>query len=126
MMAGENMHWIYSIDDGRLYAPHGESWKARSGGIKDADPLPNVTYFIGKVRQGFTDKRYQGRIGDPWFCPLTPEKPNGRTGIGIHPDGGIPGTEGCIGIDPLENTEALRVKLMHAAGQKLQAISRML
>lgn len=31
-----------------------------------------------------------------WFIPLTPLFPTSRSGFGIHPDGNVPGSEGCI------------------------------
>ncbi|WPU91869.1 hypothetical protein SNE25_21365 [Mucilaginibacter sabulilitoris] len=33
-----------------------------------------------------------------WFQLLDPQFQTARTDIGIHPDGNVPGTEGCIGI----------------------------
>lgn len=33
-----------------------------------------------------------------WFIPLTPTFSTNRTGFGIHPDGNLPGTKGCIGL----------------------------
>ncbi len=33
-----------------------------------------------------------------YFIPLKPNFTTGRTGIGIHPDGNVSGTEGCIGL----------------------------
>jgi hypothetical protein len=33
-----------------------------------------------------------------WFQRLDPKFPSTRTEIGIHPDGNVSGTEGCIGL----------------------------
>ena len=34
----------------------------------------------------------------PWFVPLEPMFKTERTGLGIHPDGNVPGSLGCIAI----------------------------
>jgi hypothetical protein len=41
-----------------------------------------------------------GADGDDicFFIPLDPKFQTDRDGIGIHPDGNVPGTEGCIGL----------------------------
>lgn len=33
-----------------------------------------------------------------WFIPLTPKFSTIRDGFGIHPDGNLPGTKGCLGL----------------------------
>lgn len=53
----------------------------------------NVTQYTGTIGKGFKDKTGKG-----FFIPLTPHFSTTRTGIGIHPDGNLPGTKGCIGI----------------------------
>lgn len=35
---------------------------------------------------------------DRWFIPLEPKFSTPRQGLGIHPDGNVPGTEGCVGL----------------------------
>ena len=76
------------------------SWNAVSGGW--GDPLPsglytverrNVTGYTKSIGKGFRDKTGKG-----FFVPLTPQFKTARTGLGIHPDGNVPGTQGCIGI----------------------------
>lgn len=37
--------------------------------------------------------------GDPWYCELVPLFNCDRTGLCIHPDGGVKGTLGCLGIE---------------------------
>jgi RHS repeat-associated protein len=39
-----------------------------------------------------------------WFAPLTPTFPTTRSGLGVHPDGGVPGTAGCIGVTNTDTT----------------------
>ncbi len=36
--------------------------------------------------------------GRGWFLPLTPTFSTTRHGFGIHPDGNLPGTKGCVGL----------------------------
>ena len=36
--------------------------------------------------------------GRGWFLPLTPRFSTSRHGFGIHPDGNLPGTKGCVGL----------------------------
>ncbi len=56
-----------------------------------------ITLYSSKVAKGFQD-----RTGKGFFIPIYPEfkttrgKQNGR--LGIHPDGNVYGTLGCIGI----------------------------
>lgn len=43
---------------------------------------------------GYRDKK----TGHAWFIPIKPRFKTSRDGLGIHPDGGVPGTLGCIGL----------------------------
>lgn len=36
--------------------------------------------------------------GRGWFLPITPKFSTTRHGFGIHPDGNLPGTKGCVGL----------------------------
>ncbi|WP_027187423.1 L,D-transpeptidase family protein [Desulfovibrio cuneatus] len=112
--------WTYSISLKTLTASDGNAqWRCKSGGIDNYEPLPVMTYTIGKIRTNFTDQRYEGRTGKPWFCELIPQGSTKRTGIGIHPDGGPPGTLGCIGLDPNSDTEKARNMLKNSIGETL-------
>ncbi|MCH9688576.1 MAG: hypothetical protein K0V04_44505 [Deltaproteobacteria bacterium] len=53
-----------------------------------------VTPHSATIGEPFKDKA----SGLGFFIPLTAEFATTRTGLGIHPDGNVPGTEGCIGI----------------------------
>jgi len=46
------------------------------------------------MNSGFRDKL----TGKAWFIPITPDFVTNRNGFGIHPDGGVAGTLGCIGL----------------------------
>ncbi len=83
----------------------GLSWKAISG-PHGLGALPSGLYDID--RRGITDYTaqidlaYRDKTGRGFFLPIYPKfatnrgKSGGR--LGIHPDGNIPGTLGCIGI----------------------------
>ena len=54
---------------------------------------------------------YCDYAGNCWWQPITPNFPTNRTGFGIHPDGNVPGTAGCIGATDKDTTslwDALR------------------
>ena len=85
---------------GVLDWPNFGHWAAVSGGW--GDPIPagiytverrNVTEYTNSIGKGFKDETGKG-----YFVPLTPHFSTVRTGLGIHPDGNLPGTKGCIGI----------------------------
>jgi hypothetical protein len=54
----------------------------------------HVTPLSSNMRKGFIDKK----SGKGYFVPITAYVDKGREGLGIHPDGNVPGTDGCIGI----------------------------
>lgn len=65
-------------------------------------PLPKGQYMMkpavlidadDESNKGFMDKR-----GLAWWAALVPSFETHRTGLGIHPDGNVEGTLGCIGI----------------------------
>ena len=81
------------------------SWGAVSGPF-GAGPLPpglydiarrEITEYTNKVEMPYRDKTGMG-----FFVPIYPKfaTSRGKSGgrLGIHPDGNIPGTLGCIGI----------------------------
>jgi len=43
---------------------------------------------------------YTDKSGFGWFARLIPQFETERSGFGIHPDGNVPGTRGCIGLNP--------------------------
>ncbi len=96
----------------------GKVWKAHSGS-KNHPEIKNGTYKIPKkslmvgtekvsgVPQDdkYKAKSYQDSKGFGWFCWV------GSGNLGIHPDGGPSGTEGCIGLlneDTRDLFDALR------------------
>lgn len=83
-----------------------KTWKARSGIQGKYEPLTSKTYQVPKGALmtgtekvedvGFNKIYAKPAFKDPkgfgWFLWL------GAGNLGIHPDGNVPGTEGCIGV----------------------------
>lgn len=117
---------MWRFDGNFLFAPDGKTWPARSGGLTGSNPrvsydvdgkalsLPKGSYRILRKEKGnnygvtqlemLIPKELQ-RTKQPigWFFPLEPlfstERGSPALGrFGIHPDGGLPGTDGCIGV----------------------------
>jgi hypothetical protein len=91
---------IYDIKRGYL-SWNGRSYRAISG------PFRKGTLEVGKYRietkkvvTNILDRPgFQSSVASGgWFIPLVPLFDSDRYGLGIHPDGGQKGTEGCIGI----------------------------
>lgn len=64
-------------------------------------PLPNGIYAVNrpykmKIEQGKTEAFHRTEF--PWVAKLDPLFETNRYGLYIHPDGNLPGTQGCIGI----------------------------
>lgn len=70
-------------------------WSAVTGPYGNG-PLPdgvyNIKVFVHPPQASYK-RDYFG-----WFMPLIPQFKTHRTGLGVHPDGNVPGTLGCIGI----------------------------
>ncbi len=48
--------------------------------------------------------------GNCWWQPIKPKNfCTDRTGLGIHPDGGVPGTSGCIGIQCQDTSDLYNI-----------------
>lgn len=77
-----------------------ESYTAVSG-PHGKGQLPNGTYTV-KTRNVVTGNHlsssFRAEDGNAWFIPIEPVFSTNREGLGIHPDGGISGTLGCIGL----------------------------
>jgi RHS repeat-associated protein len=58
--------------------------------------LPNGTYNASNLRHR-NNAAMSCPNGDGWSIDLDPTFPTNRTDLRIHPDGNVPGTEGCIG-----------------------------
>lgn len=73
-------------------------------GTEDSPPVAKDTKYAAAP--------YLDQNGFGWFFWL------GKQNLGIHPDGNVPGTEGCIGIKD-EDTRALFEKLKAKYNQKV-------
>jgi hypothetical protein len=91
------MSWRFH--NGRLAAPNGGEWSARSGPWGKGK-LPDGLYRIGAAvsLSRASNTSYKDAADFAWWCPITPRFDTPRSGLGIHPDGGISGTLGCVGI----------------------------
>lgn len=91
---------IYDIKRGYL-SWNGRSYRAISGPFKKG-VLESGKYRV-EINKVVTNINSNPGLQDPisnlgWFIPLIPLFDSDRTGLGIHPDGGTKGTEGCIGV----------------------------
>lgn len=93
---------VFNKSTGVLSWPKFGTWYAVSGPWKKGAlevgiytvQRRKVTSLTSAMEKGFLDKK----TGKGYFIPITAHVNRGREGLGIHPDGNIPGTEGCIGI----------------------------
>lgn len=77
-------------------------YKAVSGPYRKG-VMPGGSYGI-KVRHAVVGSRLKSSCedtatGSRWYIPLEPEFGTSRHGFGIHPNGNVPGTLGCIGLN---------------------------
>src|SRR2546430_8662090 len=103
---------IFNRTTGELKA-FGKTWSAVSGGgaykplSAKKYTIPALSLMVGTEQAKgaiLDDKKYNKDYPDPnknpfrdtgglaWYLWL------GSAGLGIHPDGNVPGTEGCIGV----------------------------
>lgn len=78
------------------YDPH-KGWVARSGPW-GRGRAPAGLYEMARPTEIAPHPSYRDGTGFTWWAALSPLFPTERSGFGIHPDGGIAGTKGCIGI----------------------------
>lgn len=94
---------------GRLYHTNtGKSWAATSGPFGNgAAPKGEYTFEGAKDIDPAApeNKSFLDPAGNAWFAAITPAFQTKRTSLGMHPDGGVPGTEGCIGIVEKDTAE---------------------
>jgi len=84
-------------EDGLLKLPrYGLAWTAVSGPYGNG-PLPTGWYECRNLRR--RTKSAMVRDGVGFSVDLNPLFPTKRTDLRIHPDGNVPGTLGCIGIN---------------------------
>lgn len=73
--------------------------------------LPAGEYDVGKLAMLNPETCAEGFVYEKtaFWIPITPRFETDRTGLGIHPDGNVPGTLGCIGLQRGEAVSFLRV-----------------
>ncbi len=80
-----------------------DEYEVVSGGYGKG-AIPNGSFDIERYKAVSGDKSTMksGFVnpanGRGWFLPLTPKFSTARHGFGIHPDGNLPGTKGCVGL----------------------------
>jgi hypothetical protein len=86
--------------DGRLsVVRNGRSWSACSGSTTLL-PLPVGRYLAWNVRARNDAAMVRGGVG--FSVDLVPLFPTSRSLLRIHPDGNVPGTQGCVGITDVD------------------------
>jgi len=77
-----------------------QAWPVVSGPYGKGK-APKGRYKVDKpkaIEATEANKSFRDTEGLAWFAPITPLFQTDRTSLGIHPDGGVPGTLGCIGV----------------------------
>lgn len=80
-----------------------DEYQVITGGYGKGE-IPNGLYNVEvyKAVEGDKFSMKSGFVnpitGRGWFLPLTPKFTTARHGFGIHPDGNLPGTKGCVGL----------------------------
>jgi hypothetical protein len=87
--ADGNLIWKdKGLDSAAVSGPYGNGY------------LPNGTYIA--ARNKMLDKPsgspYCDKNDKCWMQPMDPNFSTSRTDLGIHPDGNVAGTQGCIGL----------------------------
>jgi hypothetical protein len=113
------MPWRF---EGRvLKGPEGQEYPAISG-PHGRGRLPSGEYEIGEVDEvEGTHPNYNSYLdetGKAWWVPLKPRFKTDRYGLGIHPDGNVIGTLGCIGVRS-KDTRQVYEELKKAKGDAL-------
>lgn len=116
----------WKFENNRLSAPDGKIWPAVSGPYGKGK-LPSGQYLITEPVEikSMASKydSYRDKSGFAWWCRIKPLFETDRSGFGIHPDGNVPGTLGCIGIR-LEVTREVFEALLSSEDKILIVLSR--
>ena len=87
--------------------------------------LPIGLYKLGSARiLSETTPNYSAYLGvsKAWFVGITPLFKTDRTELGIHPDGNVLGTAGCIGIYKLEQDDLCFAILSKKSGDTVKVV----
>ncbi len=114
----------WKFENNKLTSPDGSNWPAISGPYGKGK-LPSGKYLITEPVEikstAIKYNPYRDKTGFTSWCRLTPLFETDRFGFGIHPDGNIPGTLGCIGIR-LDDTREVFETLQNANDKSLIVI----
>lgn len=113
------MPWKF---EGRtLTSPEGREYPAISG-PHGRGKLPSGEYEIGgysKIeKENPLHKRVVDETRNAWWVTITPKFKTDRDRLGIHPDGNVIGTLGCIGLRCKDTGPAFE-ELRKAKGETL-------
>lgn len=80
-----------------------DEYEVITGGYgKGAIPDGMYTIEVYRAVEGDKSSMSSGFVnpltGRGWFLPLVAKFSTTRHGFGIHPDGNLPGTKGCVGL----------------------------
>jgi hypothetical protein len=102
------------------------TYHAMSGGWGKGS-LPAGKYSTGKLWPpeqiaALSNAASYQALGFGFFLPLIPKFTTDRTELGIHPDGGVPGTLGCIGLKLQTAADAIRCYMLLLGGAAADSI----
>jgi len=116
------MSWKF--ENNKLISSDGKYWPAVSGPYGKGK-LPAGEYLITEPveikSKADKYKPYRDKTGFTWWCRIKPMFETERSGFGIHPDGNISGTLGCIGIT-LDDTKDVFEALLNSDDMSLVVI----
>ena len=110
---------VFSISN-EILIMDGKTYRAVSGPYGKG-ALPNGSYQVLElVDLDITEKSKPYCIGDICFwIPLIPDIETARTGLGIHPDGNVKGSLGCIAIESEDDCVLFRCYFKKLNPEKL-------
>ena len=107
--------WVFNNDTGTLTQIDAsgvavQTWPATSGPFGNG-ALPLGNYGLTSTPQtvpssNSSQASYTDGAGNSWWLAIDPQFGTSRFGFGIHPDGGQPGTAGCVGITCNDTTSS--------------------
>ncbi len=97
------MVWVQS--EQMLYYAFGDRGSRRTietnSGPYGRGAAPSGMYFVADpimIAANTVNRPYTDGLGLAWFARMHPAFKTSRSGLGIHPDGNVPGTLGCLGV----------------------------
>jgi len=118
------LDWVYYISTNTLYQTDAKgnfikSWPAISGPWGKGALEPGTYIFpsppVSVPSNNPNQSAFCDKSGNCWWQPITPTFSTSRSRLGIHPDGNVPGTKGCIGATN-SDTSSLKNALTNDQG----------